>query len=242
MVMNYALAHMTCLIPNPPRGIRDSEIRQSLLFHPLVGLLIGMMIFVLQYWLHLFDAVLVAAVLLFVWAWLTRLVHVSGFVNTVQSWFDVNRPLSFSSQEKEPDADLSWNPAVAVVLLLIIKFAALIQATNTENFGAIFITCVVARTVPLGLLAFTGYDPDPKFAGLTKVSISKRSALICVSIAVVFTVLLAWLWAITILVICSIGAFIVYYRMKKTKKSLTGNHCSAMIEIFEAVVLWVAVI
>ena len=239
---NYALAHMTCLIRNPPRGILDIQIRQSLLCHPLVGLIIGIHIFWLQYVLHLFDALLVAAVLLLVWVWLTRLAHISGFVNSVQSWFDLNRPLSFSSKEQEQDTNFSWQPTVAIILLLIIKFTGLVQATATENFGAIFIACVVARTIPVGLLAFTAYDSSSTFAGLAKVEISKRNSLICVSAAVVLTILLAWYWAIVIIGICAAGAFLVYYVFKKRKKKVSGDHCNAMIEISEAVVLWTAVL
>ncbi len=233
---------MTRLVSTSPRDIRDSEIEQSLLCHPLVGLIVGIIVLLPQYVLQVIEPALVAAALLLLWFWLSSSVHISGYLRTVRNWFEASRRPSSSFGGSGQDAKLSWIPTTAIVLLMLIKYSALVQASATQNFGAILIACVLARTVPVGLFGFVSYDSQSKFAGLTKINTSTRTSYIFIAIACVFTLLLAQLWAVAILLVCAVAAYLVYFKSAQSNKKISGDNCSAIIESFEALVLWVAVI
>ena len=117
----YALANMTRLPIQPARTIRDNQIGKSLLFHPVAGLIVALLLILVQYVLLAVNLAMVAAVVLLMWVWITGLVHIPGFMKTITSSFE-NRSLKSSDlSEESRQTSLTWVPTSAVILLLFLN-------------------------------------------------------------------------------------------------------------------------
>ena len=231
----YALAHMTSLPISAPRNVSSKLINHSLLLHPLLGFALALVLSLVQLLAVAIYAPMVAAIVLGLWFWLTSSVHISGYLSTVNSFLENNSRINIPSNQ-------NWTNTAAVVILMLVKFTALMQAANSLDFGALVVACVLARTVVVGLLNFSGYDPTTKYGGLDEIAISQKFNYICIAVATVIVILFGLLWAIAVIAICCALALIIYWRLKVNNSKLTGDQCNALVEGMEAIALWIAVI
>lgn len=58
----------------------------NLYFYPLVGLLIGLILFGLSILLVKVPIILVATIILVIWIWLTGGLHLDGLADTADAW------------------------------------------------------------------------------------------------------------------------------------------------------------
>ncbi|HBM07500.1 MAG TPA: adenosylcobinamide-GDP ribazoletransferase, partial [Pseudomonas sp.] len=113
-----ALQFLTCL-PVRLRGMPEpQQIGRSLLYYPLVGLLLGGMLCLLGVALGNAAPPLKAALLLAAWVWLTGALHLDGLADSADAWLggfgDRERTLAIM---KDP---CSGPVAVAVLVLVLL--------------------------------------------------------------------------------------------------------------------------
>src|SRR5690606_7673193 len=119
-----ALQFLTRLPVRLPGMPEAQQIGRSLLWYPLVGLLLGGLLLALHGLLGATPALLQAAILLAVWAGLSGGLHLDGLADSADAWVgglgDRERTLAIM---KDPRS----GPIAVVVLLLVLllKFAAL---------------------------------------------------------------------------------------------------------------------
>jgi adenosylcobinamide-GDP ribazoletransferase len=132
--MNLSLLHAFGLavqfltrLPVPP-AVRYSPqaLGWSVVFYPVVGLLIGALLLLSREWLAGAGPLLAAALSLTAWVWVTGGLHLDGLADCADAWVggqgDRERSLKIM---KDP---CSGPVAVAaLVLLLLVKFAALAE-------------------------------------------------------------------------------------------------------------------
>jgi adenosylcobinamide-GDP ribazoletransferase len=119
-----ALQFLTCFPIRFERAPLPREVGLSLLWYPLVGLLLGLLLWAAALLLNRVASPLAAAIVLAIWVSATGALHLDGFADTVDAWAggrgDRERTLAIM---KDP---CSGPIAVAaVVCLLLLKFGAL---------------------------------------------------------------------------------------------------------------------
>jgi adenosylcobinamide-GDP ribazoletransferase len=234
-----ALQFLTVL-PIRLDGAPDAEATgRSLLYYPLVGLLIGALLAAAAWTLGAAPPLLGAAVLLAVWVAVTGALHLDGLADSMDAWVgghgDRDKTLAIM---KDPR---SGPMAVAtLVVVLLIKFTALVQLLANGAWGLIALVPVLGRTALVLLFLTTPYVRPQGLGSLLASHLSRRAC----ALAVIFTLLamlasfgLETWWLLAVVV----GVFFALRRLMLQRiEGTTGDTAGALVEITETVALLAA--
>lgn len=214
----------------------EGDIGRSLLYYPLVGLLIGLLLAGLDWLRGGTGTMLAAAVLLAAWVLASGALHLDGLADSADAWVgglgDRERTLAIM---KDPYC----GPMGVVVLLLtlLLKFAALEELVARGDWTVLVLAPLLARTALPALFLTTPYVRPGGLGDLLARHLPRRAAAM-----VVLTVLLLLpaalgmgsLWPLA----AALGAFAVLrLLMLRRLGGTTGDTAGAMVEIIETVVL-----
>lgn len=223
-------------IPVGHRAVPDARtIGHSLLFYPLVGLLIGVVLYALQTWLSGSAPLLRAALLLTVWVLITGALHLDGLADSADAWLgggDQERTLAIM---KDPYC----GPAgvVALVLVLMVKFAALTGAVFNANPSELLLAPLLGRSV-VPLLFLTTPYVRPGGLGAALATHAPRYALIgVVIVSLTIAVLLLGVSRGYIVGLVLIAFFGLRRLMLQRLGGTTGDTAGALVEIVEMLTL-----
>ncbi len=151
-----ALQFLTRLPVNLERPPLPEERGRSLLAYPLVGIVIGLLLVVLEWLLGTPDPWLEAALLLTAWVVITGALHLDGLADSADAWLggrgDPQRTLEIMKDPRSGPAGVA-----AVVVLLLVKFAALTALLRAELWLALIIAPLLGRCAVVGLFLTTPY-------------------------------------------------------------------------------------
>jgi adenosylcobinamide-GDP ribazoletransferase len=144
-------------IPIPLQFVPEPEDwGQSVLFFPVVGFIIGVLLTLLAAFFPTADAGVLAALLIMLWALITGGLHLDGLADTADAWIG-----GFGDREKTlcimKDPRSGPIAIMVVVLVLLGKFAALEVIIAAQNWQTLLITPVLGRAAILFLLITTPY-------------------------------------------------------------------------------------
>ena len=151
-----ALQFLTRLPVRLPGMPEPEQIGRSLLWYPLVGVLLGGLLLALHGLLGETPALLQAAILLAVWVGLSGGLHLDGLADTADAWIgghgDRQRTLEIM---KDPRS----GPIAVVVLLLVLllKFAALVVLLGQSAWAGLLLAPWLGRALLPLLLLTTPY-------------------------------------------------------------------------------------
>lgn len=213
---------------------------QSLLFYPLVGLIIGLILFALAYLLQAIPVILLSSVILVVWIWLTGGLHMDGLADTADAWVggfgDPERTLAIM---KDP----SCGPigVLSLIILCLIKWSALYVLLEQQYYSALILFPLLGRLAPLFLFLTTHYVRQKGLATSIAEFIPKTAAIIVFVLSLITSVY--WGWAGMLCALSMLGT-LLYLRHKFIQRigGITGDTVGASIEICESVSLLVFVI
>lgn len=225
-------------IPVPaPETSTDEDHSKSLIFYPLVGLVIGLILLALQLLFFFSSAAVQAAIVLTVWVLMTGVLHLDGLGDSADAWLgghgDRERTLEIMK-----DANSGVAAVVIIVLVLLLKFAALSELlASTPGWTALIAAPVLARAAAVALLLTTDYVREAGIGSALVAQMPRKLAWLSVAGAIAISALFLGLWAPLVLVLA--GAIAVGLRMLMVKRigGTTGDTAGAMIEIIEAAVL-----
>jgi adenosylcobinamide-GDP ribazoletransferase len=139
-----ALQFLTRLPVRLPGMPAAAQVGRSLLWYPLVGLLIGALLLLVQWLLAEAAPLLQAALLLLVWVGLTGGLHLDGLADSADAWAggfgDRERTLSIMQDPRSGPIAV-----VVLVLLLLVKFAALATLLQSAQPLALLLAPWLAR-------------------------------------------------------------------------------------------------
>ncbi len=231
-----ALQFLSSLPIRLPGMPEPRELGRSLLFYPLVGLLFGAILWAMNWLLLGTPTLLHAALLLSVWVLLSGGLHLDGLADSADAWLggfgDRERTLTIMKDPRSGPIAV-----VTLVLVLLLKFSALLALIEQPYSLALIIVPLIGRSALLGLFLTTPYvragglgqalaDHLPRSAGKQVLAVS---ALACVLIAGVSGVLA--------LVLAVLGFVWLRQVMLRRLGGTTGDTAGAMLELLEVAVL-----
>lgn len=230
-----ALQFLTCIpvrlggMPEPP------EIGRSLLYYPLVGLLMGGVLWVLAAWTADAAPALQAALILTLWVGLTGALHLDGLADSADAWLggygDRERTLAIM---KDPR---SGPIAVTVlVLVLLLKFVALLALLENGELLALLIAPLLGRGALLGLFLTTPYV-RPGGLGDALSAHMPRAKVRVVLVAVAVGCLLTGTTGFVALLLAIFTAWLARRSMNHRLSGTTGDTAGALLELVECAVL-----
>ncbi len=223
--------------------IEPEDEGRSLLCFPVVGLVIGLLMFVLaNALLPLTSPLVVSAVLIAFWAAITGGLHLDGLADSADGWLgginDVDRTLEIMH-----DSRCGSGALVAVVCVLLVKFAALTVIVQHQLWIVLIVAPILGRCIaPLlfipGPFLYAPYvqpsgiakhfiDHCPSFAKQTTLAVIILCALVLGNISA----------AVIVIGSCALMLFLLRRLMLQRLGGATGDTAGAATEIIEATVL-----
>ena len=210
----------------------------SMLFYPVIGLMIGGVLWLVASYVQL-PMMLLSCAVMVVWVWLTGGLHLDGLADTADAWVggfgDRQRTLTIM---KDPNTGAMG--VIAIVLCLALKWAAVYCLLELDAVLALLFVPMLGRMSALALFATTPYvrqhglgsalQDVPKFLlwlvmlgfGAAVFALSWQMALVMIG---VWAVMLAWL----------------RWRFVGRIGGITGDTVGASIEVVEVAILMAVV-
>ncbi len=234
----YLALQFLTRLPVPSEVDTPDEALQgrSVLFYPLVGAVIGLLLLLLHWLLEDTSTLLQAALLLGVWIAITGALHLDGLADLADGWVggqgDRERTLEIMK-----DSQAGPMAIVALVVVLLIKLAAL-EVILSAGWG------VILLLVPLfgraSLIAALLYMPYVRPEGLGAAQAAalprERAEVVLVVVALVALLLLGW--HAFLLIGATAAAFaLMRQQLLSRLEGVTGDAAGAICEVAEMVAL-----
>ncbi|MBA1278548.1 adenosylcobinamide-GDP ribazoletransferase [Stutzerimonas stutzeri] len=210
-------------------------IGRSMIYYPLVGLLLGTILWLVSAALDGAALPLQAALLLAIWVALTGALHLDGLADSADAWLggfgDRERTLQIMKDPRSGPIAV-----VVLVLLLLLKFVALWTLLAQGEQLALLLAPLLGRSALLGLFLTTPYV-RPGGLGQALTEHMPRAQIRVVLMAVVAICLLlgalGWLALLVTVVIGALARRAMWRRLGGT----TGDTAGALLELVECAVL-----
>ncbi|MDQ5769047.1 adenosylcobinamide-GDP ribazoletransferase [Thiothrix subterranea] len=226
-----ALSFLT-RIPVPDLGkLEVVDFGRAALFYPLVGLLIGALLCLPLVLFPHAPAVLLAAIVTVLWAAITGGLHLDGLADSADAWLG-----GFGDVEKThrilKDPLIGAAGAIALVGLLLLKFAALVVILENSVWWVVLLTPVLGRALVLLLFLTTPYVREGGLASAVTAHLPRTMAwwLTLATLLLVALVSLHGLGAVLL------GFWLLRRMMVQRLRGCTGDTAGATLESGE--MLW----
>lgn len=210
---------------------------RALLFLPLVGLVIGLIIYAAAYLLEgQINSNILAALLLALWCSLTGGLHLDGLADSADAWL--------SGANKDRSLEIMKDPRcgtaaiVTLICVLLIKFTAIQSVLESDQIWHLVLVPILGRVSALVLTLTTPYARtqglSSDFAEYAPASLIR---MLVIAIIVITSISLGISSA---LLVAAISVVIFYTMRKLMLKRLggtTGDTSGALIEVIETGVL-----
>lgn len=221
------------VIPVPESLMAGSNIRQGLIFFPLVGLFIGMAGFILYSLLISFLPLGLAVTgVIWFYALISGFLHIDGFADTVDGIFsrkDKQETLKIMS-----DSRIGSIGAAALIMLFITKYNLIYCAKEHLVLKTLLFAPILSRFI-LALSCCS--DAAAKDTGLGNTflgqKLSRVEYLLLAAVPLFFAVFLFQLRGLIYIIFAATIAFVFNNYIKKRIGGLTGDTLGALTEIIE---------
>ncbi len=231
-----ALQFLTRL-PVPDLGeTSDRDAGRSVLYYPVVGLVLGLLLAAVNRLLHGAPESLVAALLLVIWVLTTGGLHIDGLADSADAWVgghgNRERTLAIMKDPRSGPAGVA-----AVVLVLLVKFAALEVILYRNAWPELVLVPVLGRVSVMILFVSTPYVRrggigEPMANHLPTGGV--WSVLLLTAVAVLLTT--AWHGFIALAAVATLG-YLLRRIMMRQIGGATGDTAGAFVELLESAAL-----
>ncbi|SIR75511.1 Adenosylcobinamide-GDP ribazoletransferase [Pseudomonas sp. E141] len=231
-----ALQFLSSLPVRLPGMPEPAQLGRSLLFYPLVGLLFGGLLWGLDALLLGTPLLLHGALLLTAWVLLSGGLHLDGLADSADAWLG-----GFGDRERTllimKDPRSGPIAVITLVLVLLLKFAALLALIEQRQTLALIIVPVLGRGALLGLFLTTPYVRAGGLGQALADHLPRHSGWQVLLACALGGVLVAGWVGVTALVI-AVAVFIgLRQMMLRRLGGCTGDTAGALLELLEMVVL-----
>jgi adenosylcobinamide-GDP ribazoletransferase len=231
-------------LPTPHlNDIQAEDSGRSALFYPVVGLVIGLILYVPILLFSNAAPILLAAIITVLWVIITGGLHLDGLADSADGWLG-----GMGDREKTQiimkDPLVGSAGAIAIVCLLLLKFVALtviFQQTFHDiarSSGIIIIAPVIARAAILLLFNTSKYAQEKGMVQQIIDKLPRETAWIVVIVCGLVGLYFSF-WG---MIIALTGFWLLRRLMHKTLGGFTGDTTGALVEITEVLFLIGAVL
>lgn len=208
---------------------------QSLLFYPLVGLMIGLILFAVALILQAIPAILLSSIVLVAWIWLTGGLHLDGLADTADAWVggfgDAERTLTIM---KDP----ACGPigVLSLIIICLLKWSAIYLLLQKQLYSALILFPILGRLAPIYLFLTTEYVREKGLGNSIADFIPRTASWALFAAVIAASGYFSWLGLAASL---SILITLLYLRRKFIQRigGITGDTVGASIEITECISL-----
>ena len=212
---------------------------QSLLFYPLIGMLIGLVLFAIALTLVKLPIILLSTLLLVVWIWITGGLHLDGLADTADAWVG-----GFGDPEKTLIImkDPSSGPigVLSLLIVCVLKWSALYVLLEQQQLWLLILVPMLARLSPLILFLTTPYVRAKGLGTAMSQYIPRKLSYVIV--ALVFGLCgFMGLWGLLLVIFSAITLWYLRAKFVHRIGGVTGDTIGATIEWVESVALFTMV-
>lgn len=210
----------------------------SMLFYPVIGLMIGGVLWLVASYVQL-PMMLLSCVVMVVWVWLTGGLHLDGLADTADAWVggfgDRQRTLTIM---KDPNTGAMG--VIAIVLCLALKWAAVYCLLELDAVLALLFVPMLGRMSALALFATTPYVRQHGLGSALQDVPKYLLWLVMLSFgAAVFA--LSWQMALVMIGVWAVMLAWLRWRFVGRIGGITGDTVGASIEVVEVAILMAVV-
>ncbi len=206
------------------------------MWYPLVGLIIGLLLAAINWAIASAPDLLRAGVLLAAWVLITGALHLDGLADSADAWLggngDRERTLAIM---KDP----CCGPAAVVILVvvLILKFAALTVLVQHNDWASLIVTPLLARaSLPL-LFLTTPYVRRGGLGAALAEHVSRGPTILVLFVTVVAILLMTGKSGLVPLTVAILTFVLLRVVMLQRIDGTTGDTAGALVELVETVAL-----
>ena len=212
---------------------------QSLLFYPLIGMLIGLVLFAIALTLVKLPIILLSTLLLVVWIWITGGLQLDGLADTADAWVG-----GFGDPEKTLRImkDPSSGPigVLSLLIVCVLKWSALYVLLEQQQLWLLILVPMLARLSPLILFLTTPYVREKGLGTAMSQYIPRKLSYVIV--AVVFGLCgFMGLWGLLLVIFSTMTLWYLRAKFIRRIGGITGDTIGATIEWVESVALFTMV-
>lgn len=220
-------------IPLPVNAGDDPElIGRSLLWYPLVGALIGALLYGLAMLLANQSSLVTAVIILIIWVLITGGLHLDGLADSADAWAG-----GYGDKEKTlaimKDPHVGSLAVVVLVLVLLLKFSALSELLKSGNVHYLILAPMLGRCAVVYLFLTTPYVRQQGLGTNMAKHLPRGMAIFVLLLFIIPALILQPVAVIS----AGLALMALRYLMIKRIDGMTGDTVGASIEITEAVVL-----
>lgn len=231
-----ALQFLSSLPIRLPGMPEPQQLGRSLLFYPLVGLLFGGILWVLNLVLTGAPLLLHAALLLTAWVLLSGALHLDGLADSADAWLggfgDRERTLTIMKDPRSGPIAV-----VTLVLVLLLKFCALLALIEQGHAVMLIIVPLLGRAALLGLFLTTPYVRAGGLGQALADHLPRRAGWWVLGASALACLLIAGVKVIVALVVAFVGFVWLRRVMMRRLGGTTGDTAGALLELLEMAVL-----
>lgn len=209
-------------------SISAQDMGRALNWFPIVGALIGaVLVLVAQLYVWLPSQV-VAGIVLVAWVWNTGGLHLDGLADTADGWLS-----SAGDQQKAlevmKDSLIGTGGGVALVLILILKWTALVVLIDYQAWLFLFLAPIIGRILSINLMPVTQYV---SLNGIAQDMFLYLNRYVVWGWMFLLSIAVIWLNPYLFLGLTMVW-FWVRWIMISITGGMTGDTAGAMIEVIE---------
>lgn len=213
-----------------------SEYGRSVLYYPLVGLILGLALSAAQALFTSADALLASAILLLFWILFTGGLHLDGLADSADAWAGAHGDRETALRlMKDPASGPAGVTAIALVLLL--KFSAVATLLKADAVSALILAPVLGRMAIVALFLSTAYVRPQGLGSAQAEHLPRRVAIGVLSISALALLIGfgrsgAWALLAAVLVLGGLRRM-----MQRRLGGCTGDTLGASCELVETAVV-----
>ncbi len=211
----------------------------SILYYPLVGLVIGVGLWLLSQLLSGQEVVLQAAWLLLIWVGFSGGLHLDGLADSADGWVG-------GMGDRERILMIMKDPAcgpmgvIAIVLVLLLKWSGLVALLEGGQVVPLLWVPVLARTLLITLFQTTPYLRSGGMGEALSQYIPQRWALTVQLVVLMLALYFGVHWGVLLLLL--LAAILFRRGVMKQLGGFTGDLAGALVEKMEVLLLLLFVI